>query len=173
MVVLIGGSWVSHGVLVAFGSWSHMQGFVSALASLYKPDIRAAFLDLVSCGAKHEKDRAEDANTSSSWRLWARRSLSGQWGSSSSRIPSRRSTLPSQQISETEQINNTDAYLPIQNVNNFGFDDESASRQFSLSSMGGVPSSELVVTMDEGEMSLDEEGLHATGPNLSTIVEST
>mmetsp|Transcript_18534 Transcript_18534/g.45922 ORF Transcript_18534/g.45922 Transcript_18534/m.45922 type:complete len:451 (-) Transcript_18534:524-1876(-) len=82
LLMFIFSPWLPQWVDFVGGSWSHLQGGVSAFLILLKPDIQDAFLNFVTCRCDLGKDEDEDFSTRiSSSRMSSRMMSSGYRGS--------------------------------------------------------------------------------------------
>ena len=59
LFLFILGAWIPHWLVWAGGAWSHLQGLVSSILSLGKPDIKSATYHLWKCQC-HPRDTDED-----------------------------------------------------------------------------------------------------------------
>jgi len=65
LFLFVAGAWLDPWVAWAGGSWSHLQGAVSALVSLLKPDIWETVLDFWTCN-HFQKNRTKDGRPGAS-----------------------------------------------------------------------------------------------------------
>ena len=92
LLLFVTGAWVDPWLAWAGGSWSHLQGTVSALVSLWKPDIWMAVRDFWTCGKFASKSPARQTGQPPTPSTASRRSVTFSraksvsfWGKSSLR----------------------------------------------------------------------------------------
>ena len=89
-LMFIAGGYTSSWVAFAGGCWSHLQGAVSAVASIMKADIGQAFAQFITCG----RARTNALVSSSHLRVWSSRLSSRRTSSRQNNEPEVSSPLP-------------------------------------------------------------------------------